>query len=81
MKVCLHCLEVTVFSHVFSSVLTLAQLFKGKFFYCDGINVSNITNKTECLQAGYRWLRRKYNFDNLGQVCHTLEQTSALTGW
>lgn len=66
---------------MFFSVFTLlcAQLFKGKFFYCDGINVSNITNKTECLQAGYRWLRRKYNFDNLGQVCHTLGQTSALT--
>lgn len=47
------------------------QLFKGKFFYCDGLNVSNITNKTECLEAGYHWIRRKYNFDNLGQVCYT----------
>lgn len=44
------------------------QLFKGKFYYCDGLDVSNITNKTQCLGAGYRWNRRKYNFDNLGQV-------------
>lgn len=47
------------------------QLFKGKFYYCDGLDVSNITNRTQCLQAGYRWNRRKYNFDNLGQVWHT----------
>lgn len=49
-----------------SSVCT--QLFKGKFFYCDGLDVRNITNKTQCLEAGHRWVRRKYNFDNLGQV-------------
>ncbi|CAI5680895.1 unnamed protein product [Oreochromis niloticus] len=57
------------------------QLFKGKFFYCDGINVSNITNKTECLQAGYRWLRRKYNFDNLGQALMSLFVLSCKDGW
>ena len=30
--------------------------------------MKNITNKSDCLQAGYRWIRRKYNFDNLIQV-------------
>lgn len=50
-------------------VLLCVQLFKGKFFHCEGLHVSNITNKTQCLEAGYRWARRKYNFDNLGQVC------------
>lgn len=48
-----------VFSH---------QLFKGKFFVCQGESVQNITNKSECLQASYKWVRHKYNFDNLGQV-------------
>ncbi|MEQ2215040.1 Voltage-dependent T-type calcium channel subunit alpha-1H [Xenoophorus captivus] len=57
------------------------QLFKGKFFYCDGLNLSNITNKTECLQAGFRWIRRKYNFDNLGQALMSLFVLSCKDGW
>ena len=44
------------------------QLFKGKFYICEGLDTRNITNKSDCMQAGYRWIRRKYNFDNLGQV-------------
>uniref|UniRef100_A0A8C2XU44 Calcium voltage-gated channel subunit alpha1 I n=1 Tax=Cyclopterus lumpus TaxID=8103 RepID=A0A8C2XU44_CYCLU len=43
------------------------QLFKGKFFYCAGFDVKNITNKSDCLAANYRWAHHKYNFDNLGQ--------------
>ncbi|KAK6312570.1 hypothetical protein J4Q44_G00182340 [Coregonus suidteri] len=43
------------------------NLFKGKFFHCEGVDVRNVTNRTDCLQAGHRWTRRKYNFDNLGQ--------------
>lgn len=44
------------------------QLFKGKFYYCVGFDVKNITNKSDCLAANYRWVHHKYNFDNLGQV-------------
>uniref|UniRef100_A0A8C1V402 Calcium voltage-gated channel subunit alpha1 I n=1 Tax=Cyprinus carpio TaxID=7962 RepID=A0A8C1V402_CYPCA len=44
------------------------QLFKGKFYYCVGLDVKNITNKSDCLSANYRWVHHKYNFDNLGQV-------------
>lgn len=44
------------------------QLFKGKFYYCDGPDVKNITTKSDCTNAHYKWVRRKYNFDNLGQV-------------
>ncbi|CAJ1052610.1 voltage-dependent T-type calcium channel subunit alpha-1H-like [Xyrichtys novacula] len=57
------------------------QLFKGKFFYCEGLNVSNITNKTQCLEAGHRWTRRKYNFDNLGQALMSLFVLSCKDGW
>ncbi|KAM9857400.1 voltage-dependent T-type calcium channel subunit alpha-1H-like [Aulostomus maculatus] len=57
------------------------QLFKGKFFYCDGRDVSNIANKTQCLDAGYRWMRRKYNFDNLGQALMSLFVLSCKDGW
>lgn len=28
----------------------------------------NITNKSDCLLASHKWVRHKYNFDNLGQV-------------
>ncbi|GAA6072553.1 voltage-dependent T-type calcium channel subunit alpha-1I-like, partial [Tachysurus ichikawai] len=43
------------------------QLFKGKFFHCLGLDVRNITNKSDCLLANYKWVHHKYNFDNLGQ--------------
>ncbi|XP_067353747.1 voltage-dependent T-type calcium channel subunit alpha-1H-like isoform X2 [Channa argus] len=57
------------------------QLFKGKFFHCEGLDVSNITNKTQCREAGYRWVRRKYNFDNLGQALMSLFVLSCKDGW
>lgn len=44
------------------------QLFKGKFYYCEGTDTRNISTRAECRAAHYRWVRRKYNFDNLGQV-------------
>uniref|UniRef100_A0A3B3VFR4 Calcium voltage-gated channel subunit alpha1 Ia n=1 Tax=Poecilia latipinna TaxID=48699 RepID=A0A3B3VFR4_9TELE len=44
------------------------QLFKGKFFYCLGPDVKNITNKSDCLDKKYKWVHHKYNFDNLGQL-------------
>jgi len=48
----------------------LLQLFKGTFYYCDGPDVSGIRNKSDCINQGppFRWVNRKYNFDNLGQV-------------
>lgn len=61
------CMCVCVFS---------PQLFKGKFFICQGEDVRNITNKSDCLQASYKWVRHKYNFDNLGQVRHSKCQDS-----
>ena len=52
----------------FVCVFSPSQLFKGKFYYCVGFDVKNITNKSDCLAANYRWVHHKYNFDNLGQV-------------
>lgn len=31
------------------------QLFKGKFFVCQGEDTRNITNKSDCAEASYRW--------------------------
>ncbi|XP_067298242.1 voltage-dependent T-type calcium channel subunit alpha-1H [Pseudorasbora parva] len=57
------------------------QLFKGKFHHCEGFDTRNITNRSECLQANYRWVRRKYNFDNLGQALMSLFVLSSKDGW
>ncbi|XP_051994917.1 voltage-dependent T-type calcium channel subunit alpha-1H-like isoform X1 [Xyrauchen texanus] len=57
------------------------QLFKGKFYHCEGLDTKNITNKSNCLQANYKWIRRKYNFDNLGQALMSLFVLSCKDGW
>ncbi|KAJ8345184.1 hypothetical protein SKAU_G00293770 [Synaphobranchus kaupii] len=57
------------------------QLFKGKFYHCEGHDMKNVTNKSDCLQANYRWIRRKYNFDNLGQALMALFVLSSKDGW
>ncbi|XP_056153363.1 voltage-dependent T-type calcium channel subunit alpha-1G [Lampris incognitus] len=57
------------------------QLFKGKFFICQGEDVRNITNKSDCDQANYKWVRHKYNFDNLGQALMSLFVLASKDGW
>ncbi|XP_016525808.1 voltage-dependent T-type calcium channel subunit alpha-1I-like isoform X2 [Poecilia formosa] len=57
------------------------QLFKGKFYYCVGPDVKNVTNKTDCIRAGYRWVHHKYNFDNLGQALMSLFVLASKDGW
>ncbi|RVE75920.1 hypothetical protein OJAV_G00003750 [Oryzias javanicus] len=57
------------------------QLFKGKFFYCVGFDVKNITNKSDCLAASYKWVHHKYNFDNLGQALMSLFVLASKDGW
>ncbi|XP_069563600.1 voltage-dependent T-type calcium channel subunit alpha-1G isoform X3 [Brachyistius frenatus] len=57
------------------------QLFKGKFFVCQGEDVRNITNKSECYAAGHKWVRHKYNFDNLGQALMSLFVLASKDGW
>uniref|UniRef100_A0A3P8QKD3 Voltage-dependent T-type calcium channel subunit alpha n=1 Tax=Astatotilapia calliptera TaxID=8154 RepID=A0A3P8QKD3_ASTCA len=57
------------------------QLFKGKFFICQGEDVRNITNKSDCLQASNKWVRHKYNFDNLGQALMSLFVLASKDGW
>ncbi|XP_039740786.1 voltage-dependent T-type calcium channel subunit alpha-1H isoform X3 [Pteropus medius] len=57
------------------------QLFKGKFYYCEGPDTRNISTRAECRAAHYRWVRRKYNFDNLGQALMSLFVLSSKDGW
>lgn len=74
----------TLSSHVFirtkflTKLLYPLQLFKGKFYHCLGVDIRNITNRSDCMAANYKWVHHKYNFDNLGQVnveCSKLPRT------
>ncbi|KAJ8363614.1 hypothetical protein SKAU_G00124450 [Synaphobranchus kaupii] len=57
------------------------QLFKGKFFVCQGEDTRNITNRSDCMLANYKWVRHKYNFDNLGQALMSLFVLASKDGW
>ncbi|XP_047673623.1 voltage-dependent T-type calcium channel subunit alpha-1G isoform X9 [Tachysurus fulvidraco] len=57
------------------------QLFKGKFYVCQGEDIRNITNKSDCLLFKYKWVRHKYNFDNLGQALMSLFVLASKDGW
>ncbi|XP_078257299.1 voltage-dependent T-type calcium channel subunit alpha-1G isoform X3 [Rhinoraja longicauda] len=57
------------------------QLFKGKFYFCFGENIRNVTNKSDCIQGNYMWIRHKYNFDNLGQALMSLFVLASKDGW
>ncbi|XP_043997145.1 voltage-dependent T-type calcium channel subunit alpha-1H-like [Gambusia affinis] len=57
------------------------QLFKGKFFYCHGSNVSMIVNKTDCLSSNYEWLLKEYNFDNLISALISVFVMYSKDGW
>ncbi|XP_035260955.1 voltage-dependent T-type calcium channel subunit alpha-1G isoform X6 [Anguilla anguilla] len=57
------------------------QLFKGKFFVCQGEDTRNITNRSDCILANYKWIRHKYNFDNLGQALMSLFVLASKDGW
>ena len=63
--------------------MCLFQLFKGAFYYCTGGDVSDVMNKTDCHNKGgtYRWVNRKYNFDNLGQALMALFVLASKDGW
>ncbi|KAM4024360.1 voltage-dependent T-type calcium channel subunit alpha-1H isoform 3-T3 [Anomaloglossus baeobatrachus] len=57
------------------------QLFKGKFYSCEGPDIRNVTNKSDCTGPRNKWVRRKYNFDNLGQALMSLFVLSSKDGW
>ncbi|XP_021571655.1 voltage-dependent T-type calcium channel subunit alpha-1I [Carlito syrichta] len=57
------------------------QLFKGKFYHCLGMDTRNITNRSDCMAANYRWVHHKYNFDNLGQALMSLFVLASKDGW
>lgn len=63
-------------------LLLIPQLFKGAFYYCEGPNIKNVRNRTDC-EADSRnvWINRKYNFDDLGKALMSLFVLSSRDGW
>lgn len=58
------------------------KLFKGSFYYCEGPNIKNVRNKTDCLSdPRNKWNNRKYNFDDLGKALMSLFVLSSKDGW
>lgn len=58
------------------------QLFKGAFYYCEGPDIKNVRNRTDCLADKRNlWLNRKYNFDDLGKALMSLFVLSSRDGW
>uniref|UniRef100_A0A8B9RFN9 Calcium channel, voltage-dependent, T type, alpha 1G subunit n=1 Tax=Astyanax mexicanus TaxID=7994 RepID=A0A8B9RFN9_ASTMX len=73
--------RINYFEYSFRLKPVNEQLFKGKFFVCQGEDIRNITNKSDCLLAKYKWVRHKYNFDNLGQALMSLFVLASKDGW
>ncbi|XP_037808576.1 voltage-dependent T-type calcium channel subunit alpha-1G isoform X5 [Lucilia sericata] len=58
------------------------QLFKGTFYFCEGENIKNVRNMSDCLSIpGNAWVNRKYNFDDLGKALMSLFVLSSRDGW
>ncbi|PIK39622.1 putative voltage-dependent T-type calcium channel subunit alpha-1H isoform X5 [Apostichopus japonicus] len=57
------------------------QLFKGKFFYCSGLDVKHVKNRTQCEDMKADWVNQQYNFDNLGQALMALFVLASKDGW
>ncbi|CAF3600682.1 unnamed protein product [Rotaria sp. Silwood1] len=58
------------------------QLFKGKFYYCEGPLARDIITRQQCeALSDHRWLNQQYNFDNLGRALLTLFVLSSKDGW
>ncbi|CAF2224645.1 unnamed protein product [Rotaria magnacalcarata] len=58
------------------------QLFKGKFYYCEGPFADNVTTRQQCeAMADHRWKNQHYNFDNLFHALLTLFVLSSKDGW
>ncbi|CAF3603222.1 unnamed protein product [Adineta steineri] len=58
------------------------QLFKGKFYYCDGALARDVITRQQCeTMADHRWRNQQYNFDNLGQALLALFVLASRDGW
>ncbi|CAF1635703.1 unnamed protein product, partial [Adineta ricciae] len=58
------------------------QLFKGKFYYCEGPYARNVTTRQQCEDTpDHRWKNQQYNFDNLGQALLALFVLASRDGW
>ncbi|CAF3697645.1 unnamed protein product [Rotaria sordida] len=58
------------------------QLFKGKFYYCEGPFAHKVRTRQQCeAMSDHRWKNQQYNFDNLGRALLTLFILALKDGW
>ncbi|CAF1244381.1 unnamed protein product [Rotaria sordida] len=65
------CIIFSIFFIIFG--ILGVQLFKGKFYYCEGPLAHNVPTRKQCeMMSDHQWRNQEYNFDNLGQALLTL---------
>lgn len=64
------------------------QMFKGKYYYCDGVSEfdTSVKNKDDCLarkehHPNTEWRNQRYNFDDLGGALMSLFVLASKDGW
>ncbi|XP_048583288.1 sodium channel protein 1 brain-like isoform X2 [Nematostella vectensis] len=62
------------------------QFFGGRFFKCvdaqgERVDYNIVSNKSDCISLGYRWVNSKINFDNSLNGFLALFQVATFEGW
>ena len=56
-------------------------MFKGKLYHCEGDELHDVHNKSDCQARNYTWINSAYNYDNLIDSLFTLFILSTKDGW
>jgi len=57
------------------------QMFKGKMYYCDTEDLTNITTRADCEAKNFEWVNKVYNYDNIFNALFTLFIIATRDGW
>jgi len=80
-------LYVSVVAILFFAIfgMTGVNMFKGQFYFCDGIDnqdlLDSVQNKHDCYNKGGVWRNSDSNFDNIFSASVALFEMSTTEGW
>ncbi|GAB6019017.1 hypothetical protein CHUAL_000648 [Chamberlinius hualienensis] len=64
------------------------QMFGGKYHHCrlepfgtDNLPISEVNNRSDCIEKNHSWVNSKINFDNVGNAYLSLFQVATFKGW
>ena len=57
------------------------NFFKGTFYKCFDIDLSNVTTKWDCMDRGGNWVNEKINFDSILEAMVSLYVIASTEGW